>query len=79
MKLSVITQIRNESKRLKEWVEFHSFFLNILLNGMINFMKEKENLDGILLMKLIKLVLIKIGYIRIFFYEKKDRSRCRMV
>ena len=26
MTLSVITQIRNESKRLKEWVEFHSYF-----------------------------------------------------
>ena len=26
MTLAIITQIRNESKRLKEWVEFHSFF-----------------------------------------------------
>ena len=29
MTLAVITQIRNESKRLKEWVEFHSSFHKI--------------------------------------------------
>ena len=29
MKIAVITQIRNESKRLKEWIEFHSFFHKI--------------------------------------------------
>ena len=26
MKIALITQIRNESKRLKEWVEFHNFY-----------------------------------------------------
>jgi len=29
MKISIITQIRNESKRLKEWVKFHDYYYNI--------------------------------------------------
>lgn len=29
MKITIITQIRNESKRLKEWVEFHKYYYDI--------------------------------------------------
>lgn len=29
MKIAVVTQIRNESKRLREWIEFHHKFYNI--------------------------------------------------
>ena len=29
MKIAIITQIRNESKRLEEWIKFHSFFYAI--------------------------------------------------
>jgi FkbM family methyltransferase len=29
MKIAIITQIRNESKRLKEWIKFHHFFYDV--------------------------------------------------
>jgi hypothetical protein len=43
IKLALLTMIRNESKRLKEWVEFHSKFYNLLI---INQLLIKTFLDG---------------------------------